>query len=125
MTDDRTPEPERAEVATRMAVLRCHLYGAAPLDEAATDAGISIRTARRWLARYRADGPAELARATRPGAGKRAFPKELIELIEGVALIKPPPSIVTIHRRLAGIVGDPSLFEASPVMAKRRILVIL
>src|SRR3546814_8408445 len=67
---------------------------------------ISLRTARRWLARYRADGPPGLARPTRPEAGKRTFPKELVELIEAMALLKPPPSIVTIHRRLAAIVGE-------------------
>ena len=106
MTDDRTTEPGSIEVATRMAVLRRHLHDAVPLGEAATDAGISIRTARRWLARYRADGPAGLARPTRPEAGKRTFPKELVELVEGMALLKPPPSIVTIHRRLAAIVDE-------------------
>lgn len=100
MTDDRKSESGSAEVAPRMAVLRRHLHDAVPLDQAATDAGISLRTARRWLARYRADGPAGLARPTRPEAGKRTFPKELVELIEGMALLKPPPSIVTIHRRL-------------------------
>ena len=106
MTDDRKSESGSAEVAPRMAVLRRHLHDAVPLDQAATDAGISLRTARRWLARYRADGPAGLARPTRPEAGKRTFPKELVELIEGMALLKPPPSIVTIHRRLAAIVGE-------------------
>jgi putative transposase len=49
MADDRKPEPGSAEVAKRMAVLRQHLHDAVPLGEAATDAGISIRTARRWL----------------------------------------------------------------------------
>ena len=93
MTDDRKSESGSAEVAPRMAVLRRHLHDAVPLDQAATDAGISLRTARRWLARYRADGPAGLARPTRPEAGKRTLPKELVELIEGMALLKPPPSI--------------------------------
>ena len=55
MTDDRKSESGSAEVAPRMAVLRRHLHDAVPLDQAATDAGISLRTARRWLARYRAD----------------------------------------------------------------------
>src|SRR3546814_11725157 len=63
---DRKSESGSAEVAPRMAVLRRHLHDAVPLDQAATDAGISLRTARRWLARYRADGPAGLARPTRP-----------------------------------------------------------
>ena len=55
MTDDRKSESGSAEVAPRMAVLRRHLHDAVPLDQAATDAGISLSTARRWLARYRAE----------------------------------------------------------------------
>ncbi|MDY7522838.1 Mu transposase C-terminal domain-containing protein [Sphingomonas sp. 10B4] len=106
MVDHRKPESGSAEVPKRMALLRRHLFDAVPLGEAAIDAGISTRTAHRWLTRYRADGPAGLARPIRPEAGKRTFPRELVELIEGMALLKPPPSIVTIHRRLAGIVGE-------------------
>ncbi len=89
-----------------MAVLRPHLIDGVPLARVATDAGIPIRTARRWIARYRADGPAGLARPRRPEAGKRTFPKELVELIEGMALLKPPPSIATIHRRITGLAGE-------------------
>lgn len=89
-----------------MAALRPHLIDGVPLARVATDAGIPIRTARRWIARYRADGPAGLARPRRPEAGKRTFPKELVELIEGMALLKPPPSIATIHRRITGLAGE-------------------
>lgn len=89
-----------------MAVLRPHLHDAMPLVDAAGKAGVAIRTARRWLARYQADGPAGLARPLRPEAGTRTFPKALVELIEGMALAKPPPSIATIHRRLAGLAGE-------------------
>ena len=106
MTDDRGLEIGSAEVAKRMAVLRPHLIDGVPLARVATDAGIPIRTARRWIARYRADGPAGLARPRRPEAGKRTFPKELVELIEGMALLKPPPSIATIHRRITGLAGE-------------------
>ncbi|MFL0588501.1 helix-turn-helix domain-containing protein, partial [Sphingomonas olei] len=69
MADDRGPEIGSAEVAKRMAVLRPYLIDGAPLARVATDAGIPIRTARRWIARYRADGPAGLARPRRPEAG--------------------------------------------------------
>ncbi len=89
-----------------MAVLRPHLVDGVPLTRVAADAGIPIRTARRWIARYRADGPAGLVRPPRPEAGKRTFPKELVELIEGMALLKPPPSIATIHRRIAGLASE-------------------
>ena len=106
MADDRGPEIGSAEVAKRMAVLRPHLIDGVPLARAANDAGIPIRTAWRWIARYRVDGPAGLARPRRPEAGKRTFPKELVELIEGMALLKPPPSIATIHRRITGLAGE-------------------
>jgi transposase InsO family protein len=43
-----------------------------PLEEAAEAAGVSGRTARKWLARYRADGPAGLEdRSSRPGRSPR------------------------------------------------------
>ncbi len=120
MTDDGKPEPGSAEVAKRMAVLRRHLHHAVPLSEAATDAGISARTARRWLARYRADGPEGLARPIRPEAGKRTFPKELVELIEGMALLKARPWLTTVlddHSRvIAGymvFLGAPSALNTS------------
>lgn len=106
MTDDQRPEPDSAEVTRRMAVLRPHLHDAVPLAQVAADAGIAIRTARRWLARYRADGPFGLARPSRPEAGTRTFPMKLVELIEGMALLKPPPSIATIHRRMTNIAGE-------------------
>jgi hypothetical protein len=38
--------------AERMLVLRPHLEHGVPLARAATDAGVPIRTARRWLAAY-------------------------------------------------------------------------
>ncbi len=106
MADDRKPEIGSIEVAKRMGVLRPYLVDAVPLTRVAAEAGIPIRTVRRWIARYRADGPAGLARPPRPEAGKRTFPQELVELIEGMALIKPPPSIATIHRRITGLAGE-------------------
>src|SRR3546814_33697 len=44
-----------------------------------------------------------LARPSRPEAGTRTFPREMVQLIEGMALLKPPPSIATIHRRIANL----------------------
>lgn len=106
MANESAPENGRAEFAKRMAVLRPFLIDDVPLAKAAADAGIPIRTARRWLARYRAGGPAALERPTRPEAGKRTFPSEVVELIEGMALLEPPPSIATIYRRVASLAGS-------------------
>lgn len=106
MKDDRTLDTGMADIARRLAVLRPHLNDEVPLTQAAADAGVSVRTARRWLARYRAEGPAGLGRPPRPEAGTRKFAQELVELIEGMALLKPPLSIATIHRRASAIAKE-------------------
>jgi len=103
VTDDRTPDTRIAEVAKRLAVLRRHLDDEVPLARAAADTGVFVRTARRWLTRYRAAGPARLGRPRRPEAGTRKFAQELVELIEGMALLKPPLSVATIHRRAGAV----------------------
>ena len=56
------------------------------LRQAAEAAGVSERTARRWLARYRAAGLVGLARAQRSDTRTRKLPAELVELIEGMGL---------------------------------------
>lgn len=84
---------------TRLELVQRHVHGQIPLTEVATDAGVSLRTARRWLARYRKSGPSGLQRASRPESGSRKFPVELVEFIEGLALLKPPMRFVTVHRR--------------------------
>mgnify|MGYP001282052192 CR=1 FL=1 len=94
MADDRVPGTNGTEVAMRMAVLRPYLIDNVPLTKVAVDAAVSIRTVRRWIARYRLSGPAGLMRPMRPEAGTRTFPKEMVELI------------VDFHREL----GSPALF---------------
>lgn len=93
-------EAERQEAMGRFAVLRPHLNDGVPLPEAARDAGVPLRSVQRWLARYRATGLAGLVRAKRSDTGHRKFPAELVEVIEGMALRKPRPSVAAIHRRM-------------------------
>lgn len=89
-----------SELDRRMAVLSPHLYDGVPLSVAAKDAGVPLRTARRWLAAYRADGTAGLVDAPRADRGGRRMPAELVEVIEGLALRRPPPLIAQIHRQV-------------------------
>ena len=89
-----------------MAALRAHLHDGVPLATVADDVGVSLRTVQRWLARYTANGPMGLARPARPEAGTRTFPNELVELIQGMALTKPPTSIATIHRRVMRVADE-------------------
>ena len=60
----------------RLAVLRPHLDDGVPLTRTAADAGVPLQTAQRWLARYRRDGMAGLARPVRCDAGGRRFSTE-------------------------------------------------
>jgi putative transposase len=46
-------EQRRGQAMTRFAVLRPCLEEGVPLTRAASEAGIPVRTAERWLARYR------------------------------------------------------------------------
>jgi putative transposase len=92
---------QREQALGRLAVLRPHLEEEVPLARAAADAGVPLRTARRWLARYRGDGLVGLARHGRSDAGVRRIAPEVVALIEGMALKKPKPSVAAIHRRIA------------------------
>ena len=49
-------EGGQAQAMARFAVLRPHLEDGVPLTRAATAAGVPLRTAPRWLARYDAGG---------------------------------------------------------------------
>ena len=84
----------------RFAVLRSHLEDDVPLTRAAGEAGVPIRTAERWLARYRRGGLASLVRATRRDAGTHQLPADLVALVEGMVLKRPRSSAATIHRRI-------------------------
>ena len=87
----------------RLAVLGPCLHDGVPLVVAAERAGVPLRTARRWLAAYRADGAAGLSRSSRADRGGRRIQSELIELIEGFALRRPPPRIAEVHRAVTEV----------------------
>ncbi len=103
-------ETQRHEAMTRFAVLRPYLEEDVPLAHAARDAGVPLRTAERWLTRYRRDGFAGLARCARGDAGRFRLPPEFVTLIEGMGLKKPRLSAAAIHRRIAKLAkaeGEP------------------
>ncbi len=107
----------------RLALIHAHLSGGEPLASAARNASVPIRTARRWLARLRDAGPAGLVAKPRSDAGARKIARELVELIEGMAFIKPRQSAATIYRRAAAIAGDrgwrvPSYSSVHAIIAK-------
>jgi putative transposase len=107
--DSRTPpvvaltEAQRQVAMERFAVLQPHLEEDVPLARAARQAGVPVRTAERWLARYRQRGLAGLARPVRKDAAVRRLPAELVALIEGMGLKKLRASAATIHRRVRDV----------------------
>ena len=68
------------------------------MSDAAAAAGIALRTAERWLARYRAEGITGLARRNPTGHRDGRVPEQLVTLVEGLFLRRPPPPIATVHR---------------------------
>jgi putative transposase len=77
-----------------------------PLTRVACEQHIPLRTARRWLRDYRQHGLAGLARRPRGDRGTRAFPPELVRLIEGLALRTPPPSAAFVHRQVTTVAQE-------------------
>ena len=93
----------RALAWRRWNVLLPAVHEHVPLARAASTAGIPLRTAQRWLSRYRSDGLAGLARAPRGDRGVRRTHPELVTLIEGLAVSTPALSVATIARRVAKV----------------------
>lgn len=93
-------------VDRRLAVLEPHVHQGVPLTRAAAAAGVPLRTAQRWLARYQSDGATGLSRGTRADAGTRRFPAELVALVEGMVLRRPPPKLAELHRAVGVVAGQ-------------------
>ena len=91
---------QREQAMVRFAVLQPHLEKNIPLARAARDGDVALRTARRWLKRYRAEGLVGLVRSARSDAGRRKLSADLTALIEGLALRKPRPSVVALYREV-------------------------
>src|SRR5207244_8197671 len=89
-----------------------------PLTHVARHHGIPLRTAQRWLAQYRRDGLARLGRRRRSDRHQpHGLHSELKQLIEGLALRTPPPTVALVHRQ----VRDVALRNGWPVPNYRRV----
>ncbi|MEU4711088.1 Mu transposase C-terminal domain-containing protein [Nocardia salmonicida] len=95
-------DADRRQAMSRFEVLRPHLDDEVPLPRAAVQANVPLRTAQRWLHRYRTSGLVGLAPARRRSTGRRTHP-DLVKLIEGMALRRPRPSLASITRRTARV----------------------
>ena len=91
------------EAMRRYSILRPHLDDGVSLVAAAHAAEVPVRTAQRWLSRFRTDGFDGLKRRSRSDANTRRFPDKLVALVEGLALGKPRLSVAVIHRRVTAV----------------------
>ncbi len=96
-------EAQRAEAMVRFAVIRPAVEDGVPLTACAAEAGVPLRTAQRWLARYRCGGMAGLARQSRSDARSRRVHPQIVDLVEGLALQRPRLSAASIHRQVTAI----------------------
>src|ERR1700756_5761292 len=94
-------EEARRVALDRFHLLQPHLEDNRPLKAVAAAAGIPFRSAQRWVAQYRQFGLASLARKKRTDSGEhREISTKLKEVIEGIALQKPPLPVATIRRQV-------------------------
>jgi putative transposase len=94
-------DDERTLALARFQILRPFLEDGVPLARVAREQNVILRTARRWVRRYRREGLAGLARKERSDRAQRNLSTDLQQLIEGLALRKPRLSVATIHRQVA------------------------
>jgi putative transposase len=94
----------RTAALERFHIIRPFLEEGVPLPVLARQHGVALRTARRWVQRYRMGGLGALGRQPRADKGvRRALPPSLAQLVEAFALQTPVPSIATIHRKVAAL----------------------
>ena len=82
----------------RMTALGPHVHDGVPLVQKASAAGVPLRTAEWWLTAYLTRGAAGLRRSGRADKGRHRSPDELLKVIEGMDLRRPPPHAAEVHR---------------------------
>jgi len=100
------PEDQRRVALERFKQIRAFLEDEAPLSRVAATAHVPLRTAQRWVALYRRHGLAGLVRRRRTDDGRRRVSRQIIDLVEGLALQRPPPTMRTIHRQVCGVAHE-------------------
>ena len=105
-------EAARQEAMARFQIIQPFVERGIPLPEVARHHGVALRTARRWVQRYRAGGLVALSRTRRASPGiPRRVPPDMAQRVEALALQTPPLSVAAIHRQvlsLAAAHGTPA-----------------
>ena len=103
---------ERKIALKRYKLLEPHLQDGRELRSVSEGSDVSFRTLQRWVARYKRGGLAGLVRKGRIDSGeRRSVTPRLCEVIEGLALEKPPLPLTSVHRQakqFALLLGEPA-----------------
>jgi putative transposase len=91
-------EADRVRALERFRVLRPCVEDGVALAKLARDHELRLRTLQRWLHAYRESGLIGLARKSRNDRGRRLVSAEFQQLIEGLALRRPPLSRAAVYR---------------------------
>jgi putative transposase len=115
-------DAERTRAANRFHLLQPFLEEGVPLTALVQPEGPSLRTLRSWVTRYRQEGLAGLARRPRSDRGaSRVVLPEVRQLIEGLALQRPRPTVASIYRRIRMVAPE----HGWPVPAYRTVAAII
>lgn len=114
MVETRTERPvvvlsedARQQAMKRFAVIRPHVEEGACQTELARRHHVAVSTVRRWVRAYRVEGLAGLARKARADRGQvRGLPKELVQLVEGLALSTVRRPLTAIHRLVREVASE-------------------
>jgi putative transposase len=88
-------------------ILRPHLEDGKALSIVASEAGVAYSTAQRWVSLYRRFGMSALVHKRRCDRGqRRALSRKLREIVEAIALEKPPLPIAALHRQICKIAQE-------------------
>jgi putative transposase len=100
-------ESDRKIALDRYRILRPHLEDGKALSIVASEAGVAYSTAQRWVSLYRRFGLSALVRKRRCDRGQhRALSRKLREIVEALALEKPPLPIAALHRQICKIAQE-------------------
>jgi putative transposase len=106
-------EEARKLALDRFRLIQPHLEQNQSLQSVARAASIPYRTAQRWVAQYQLFGLVALARKRRKDRGeRRVVSAKLKEVIEGLALQKPPLPLAALFRQVQRLSKD--LGEKAP-----------
>lgn len=100
-------EARRAQALERYSMIRSALDEGVTQAQVARTQNLPPSTVQRWVKRYREKGLVGLADAVRSDKGKsRSLPVQAVQLIEGLALQKPPRSAAAIHRQVVAVASE-------------------